>query len=68
MRYALPLWYCIDYETQEKLAPMLEDPMSIPPCVWSEWRSGNAGRLPVDIDRNVDYDKFMRQAPSRSRE
>ena len=64
MRYALPLIYCVDEETQAKLLGMITDINSVPRCEWVEWRPD---KRPVEIDRGIDYDKFIRQAPSKSR-
>jgi len=73
MRYALPLWHCLDYDTQVKLAPLLHDAHSIPPPIWQEWPAPEVrfDITPLDI-RSIEeaeeyYNKFMRQAPSRSR-
>jgi len=71
MRHALPLWYCLDYDTQAKLAPLLAEPDSIPPPVWQKWPAIEFEITPLDL-RSVEeaeeyYNKFMRQAPSRSR-
>ena len=65
MRHALPLIYCVNEETQAKLLGMITDLNSLPRPEWVEWRPD---KRPVDIDEGIDYDKFIRQAPSRSRE
>lgn len=66
MRLALPLWYCLDYDTQAKLAPMLTDPFIIPRCEWTQWPSGlklDGTEVLKAIPDDIDYDKFMRQKP-----
>ena len=63
MRQALPLWYCLDYDTQVKLAPMLEDLYSIPPLGWVEWLPPETERIIADYDRLREIDRFMRQRP-----
>jgi len=69
MRYALPIWHCLDLDTQVKLAPLLHDAHSIPPPVWQEWPHSLASGedIPIAGQLEVNYDKFMRQAPSKSR-
>lgn len=74
MRPALPIWHCLDYKIRDKLAPMLDDLKSIPPCVWQEWPAIVFTSIVV-IDRDKEYiqahtdaiNRILRQAPSRSR-
>ena len=71
MRYALPLIYCVDEETQANLLGMITDINSVPRCEWVEWPAFEVTITPLDL-RSVEeaemyYNKFMRQAPSRSR-
>jgi len=75
MRYALPIWHCLDYDTQVKLALLLNDPHSIPPPVLTEWTPPLRRLSAIDYQLSpigiamakFNADKFMRQAPSRSR-
>ena len=71
MRYALPLWYCLDRDTQVTLAPLLHDAHSIPPPVFTKWPAIEFEITPLDLhsieEAKEYYDKFMRQAVSRSR-
>ena len=77
MRYALPLIYCVDEETQAKLLGMITDINSVPAPVWHEWPAPELidfKPIPVsDMEKeyvkgyNDMIDKIMRQAPSRSR-
>ncbi len=70
MRHALPIFWCLDYATQVKLAKMLDNLNSIPPCLWKEWpgieQLAGAKVSQVILDE-VDYDREMRKPPSRSR-
>ena len=77
MRHALPIWYCLDYETQAKLAPLLDEPDNIPPCLWAEWPALEAIEFKplVHTEKEKAYfqahndaiNRIMSQAPSRSR-
>ena len=83
MRHALPIFWCLDYDTQVKLAKMLDDVNSIPPFLWAEWPApekckqqgcylskGHDGlhrAVARVFDIGIDYDREMRKAPSRSR-
>jgi len=70
MRYALPLIWCVSREAQAKLLGMISDRDSIPPPVWHEWPEAtllSTPDIPVSGQLEVDYDREMRQAPSRSR-
>ena len=64
MRYALPIWWCITEDARDRLRPFLSSKWQEPDCEWVEWFPD---KRPVDIDRGIDYDKFIRQSPSRSR-
>ena len=71
MRYALPIWHCLDFDTQVKLVAMLNDPHSIPPPVFTKWPAAEIDVMPMDIkdteEARAYYDREMRKAPSRSR-
>ncbi len=72
MRLALPIFWCLNYDTQVKLAKMLN---SIPPCVWKEWPALEVIDFkPIPIsDKDKEYlkvretERLMALAPSRSR-
>ena len=69
MRHALPLFWCLDYDTQVKLAKMLDDKNSIPRCEWKEWSEFMIDVMPMDI-RDIEeakeyYDREMRKAPHK---
>ena len=64
---ALPVWHCLSSEAQLRLAKIALAngwDFEIPDCEWHPWLPGVS---PVDIDAGVDYDKFIRRAPSRRR-
>ena len=63
MRHALPLLYCVSDDIRAKLLGMIKDLSSVPEPEWKVWQPD---RSKVILDE-VDYGKFMRQAPSRSR-
>lgn len=65
MRHALPIWYGLPLEIQEKLTPLLSDPL--PPPEWTEWLPLEERRVIDENDRLRKIDRFMRQPPSRSR-
>ena len=65
MRRALPLWFCLDNDTQAKLASMLSDLSSIPPNAWEDWQP-EIELFPHVMPDNVDYDKVMRSKPRPS--
>lgn len=71
MRYALPIWHCLDYDTQVKLAPMLNDPHSIAPPVFKEWPELSIEITPLNLhsieEAQEYYDKFMKQKPNPKR-
>lgn len=71
MRHALPIFWCLDYDTQVKLAKMVDDVNSIQPCQWKEWPVIEFVVTPLDLGdlegAREYYDKLMRKAPSRSR-
>ncbi len=66
MRHAYPLIWCLPEDIQAKLLGQISDINAVPDQVWSEWQEGR-NKDPSLIDRDVNYDKFIRQAPSRSR-
>ncbi len=72
MRYSLPLWCCLDAKSKLALRDVLEKKreteIAEPQPVWREWRSDVIAIAWGEVDKGVDYDKFIRQAPSRSRD
>ena len=72
MRQALPLIYCVSEDTRAKLLGMVTDLNSVPRMEWVDWLPPVefvVTPLPIrDIQEAREYyDRFMRQAPSRSR-
>ena len=71
MRHAYPLIWCLSEEARAQLLGQISDIKAVPDQVWSEW-SGNSvvqpsSYLKFNLD-NIDYGKFMRRAPSESRQ
>ena len=55
MRYALPIFWCVDNETRGKLAALITEVHAVKKPVWVEWPSGD----PV-IEFN-DYEELFRE-------
>ncbi len=66
MRHAYPLIWCLPEDVQAKLLGQISSVDAIPQEEWSEWQEGRK-KGPSLITRGVNYDKLIRQAPSRSR-
>ncbi len=68
---ALPIWHCLDFETQVKLAQLLEKPGALRPDEWIPW-------LPSEIQEALDEEaeyqrlkkiaRFMSQPPHHPRQ
>lgn len=70
MRHAYPLLWCLPEGTQAKLLGQISDISAVPRELWSEWEpKGESSQSPIhqSVGAGVDYDKFIRQSPSRSR-
>jgi len=70
MRHAYPLIWCLPEKTQAKLLGELTSMDILPLRQWSEWRESPSFPVrpgPCSIDADINYDKFIRQAPSTSR-
>ena len=64
MKQALPLWFCLDYDTREKLIALLSETACLPRDEWVDWQPDiKVESLPPrDIEAAREYyDKFMRQ-------
>ena len=66
MRYGLPVFFCLKLEQQRKLVDYSSDIVAIPSNEWNEWQSNKESILQPILE-DVDYDRFIRQAPSKSR-
>lgn len=63
MRCALPLWHCLDYDTQKKLRLMAGEGFSIPPFEWKIWQSPAKERTIDDYKKYKRIARFMKQRP-----
>lgn len=64
-RQAYPLIWCVSEDTRAKLLGRISDRDIIPPEAWVPWQvTENPATIPAVP---VNYDKFIRQAPSKSR-
>ena len=69
MRHAFPLLYCLPDDTKAKLLGKVSELDSVPAAMWKECKDSQASPMPSvpPGSAEVDYAKFMRQVPSRSR-
>ncbi len=70
MRQALPLWFCLDCDTREKLVSILSETACPPRDEWADWQPVTFKITPLPL-RDIEeareyYDKFMRQKPQPS--
>ena len=56
MRMALPIWWCLEGETQKRLLPLLSKDWVCPSLEFVEW-----GKATIKIESLKEIDRLMRQ-------